>query len=162
MDLVDVVEDVLNPMFQGLPTKYTSDKAKVMLLAIGLQESRFIYRKQVDGPAKGFWQFESGGGVRGVMTHPSTKVLCEEVCNRHNIPFYVKNVYDALEHDDVLAATLARLLLWSDYRTIPAIGNADMAWECYLRNWRPGRPHRHTWNRFYEQAVNQLQNSQIT
>ena len=28
-----------------------------MLLAIGLQESRFVHRRQIGGPACGFWQF---------------------------------------------------------------------------------------------------------
>jgi hypothetical protein len=35
-----------------------SPKARVLSAAIGHQESRFIHRRQINGPARGFWQFE--------------------------------------------------------------------------------------------------------
>ena len=52
-----------------------------MLLAIGLQESRFEHRRQLVGnpprpigPAMSFWQAEVGGGmVRGVRIHRATR-----------------------------------------------------------------------------------------
>ena len=43
--------------------KFRSTAADVLLLAIGLQESRFEHRQQIGGPARSFWQFERGGGV---------------------------------------------------------------------------------------------------
>src|SRR5690606_35531315 len=69
MDLDVVVEQAIWPAYALLPSRMDSDRATVMLLAIGLQESRFEHRRQIKGPARGFWQFERGGGVRGVMTH---------------------------------------------------------------------------------------------
>ena len=48
-----------------LPDRMLSDEAVTMMLAIGYQESRFEHRRQIRGPARGFWQFEHGGGVVG-------------------------------------------------------------------------------------------------
>ncbi len=36
----------------------------------------------------------------------------------------------------------ARLLLWTDAKPLPAIGDEQGAWDYYLRNWRPGKPTR--------------------
>ena len=40
-----IIEYAINPAMALLPPKMTSDKATVMLLAIGLQESRLTHRK---------------------------------------------------------------------------------------------------------------------
>ena len=110
-----------------------------MLLAIGLQESRFVHRRQIGGPARGFWQFEQGGGVRGVLAHPASAALARQVCQVRGVPPTAPSVYSRLELDDVLAAAFARLLL--DRSGAPArTGDADAAWALYLRTWRPGKP----------------------
>ena len=62
-------------------------------------------------------------------------------------------VWTALETNDVLAGVFARLLLWTDAKPLPAIGDEQGAWAYYLRNWRPGKPHPQTWPGFYRQAV---------
>ncbi len=41
-------------------------------------------------------------------------------------------------YDDVLAAGLARLLLWSDSGRLSTVGDEQGAWNLYLRTWRPG------------------------
>ena len=56
--IVNPIPDILDPAAKLLPGM-DSAKARVMLLAIGLQESRFEHRRQIGGPARGFWQFES-------------------------------------------------------------------------------------------------------
>lgn len=146
-----------------LPEQMDSDEARVMLLAIGLQESRFLHRRQLvgnpprpTGPAKSFWQAEQGGGmVRGLLNYHGKKVrdLARGLCAARGVAADSKSVWDAIEHDDVLAAGLARLLLWTDPHKLPAAGDEAGAWELYIRTWRPGKPHRHTWDRFYRQAV---------
>lgn len=136
-----------------LPAKMDSKQARVMMLAIGLQESRFEHRRQIGGPARGFWQFEKGGGVRGVLSHPSTKLHALAVCNAVDIHAREDDVYQSLEHDDVLAAAFARLLLFSDAQPLSELGDAEGAWAYYLRTWRPGRPHRHTWDDLYAKAL---------
>jgi hypothetical protein len=159
-----IVHKAINPALQMLPAKMDSDAARVMLLAIGLQESRFEYRFQkvhgdpyAKGPARGFWQFERGGGVFGVMTHRHTKELARDVCKAQGVPFDSPLVHARLEYDDVLAAAFARLLLWADSKPLPPVdATHDAAWDCYDRSWRPGRPHRSTWDEFHQQARSQV------
>lgn len=124
-----------------------------MLLAIGLQESRFLHRKQIKGPARGFWQFERGGGVVGVLNHASTAHHANLICQARGVEPMSTDVYMALEKDDVLAAAFARLLLWTDPYPIPKIGDAESSYDCYVRIWRPGKPKPDSWPMFYRDAV---------
>lgn len=145
-----------------LPTWMTSWEAVALLLAIGLQESRLQFRAQLlagnldrKGPARGLWQFERMGGVHGVMMHPSTRFEATRACRIRHIPWEVSQIHAALEYDDVLAATFARLLLWSDPHHLPELdASAQDAWLYYTANWRPGKPHRETWDAYWSQAVN--------
>lgn len=165
MILLDtILRTAINPALLRLPRAMDSDAARVMLLAIGLQESRFLYRFQKiagrpyeKGPARGFWQFERAGGVRGVMGHKNTKDQAKLICEVRDVPFDDVLIHARLETDDVLAATFARLLLWSDARAIPTVNAShDEAWDCYIRNWKPGKPHRETWDEFHKQARAQV------
>jgi hypothetical protein len=63
-----------------------------------------------------------------------------------------RDVWLALETDDILAARLARLLLWTDPRPLPVRGDAAAGWNYYIRNWRPGKPHPQTWGAFWREA----------
>lgn len=152
MMLREIIATIFPQAFSLMPMRLDSPEARVMLLTIGKQESRFIYRRQVNGPARGFWQFEEGGGVRGVIMHPSTIALIQEVCAARQVSCNVPAVYRAIENDDVLACCLARLFLWTDSRALPAIDDVDGAWNCYVRVWRPGKPHRETWDAFHAEA----------
>lgn len=136
-----------------LPASMDSPKARVLLLAIGLQESRFEYTKQIKGPAKSYWQFESGGGVKGVMTHPASKHHARKVCEALGIPFLQPIIYNAFEFNQVLAAAFSRLLLYTDAKALPQLGDAERAWQYYIWNWRPGKPHRKTWDSLYQKAL---------
>lgn len=136
-----------------LPARMTSPAAEALLLAIGLQESRLTHRRQIGGPARGLWQFERGGGVRGVLLHPASREHAVTVCRARGVEPTERAVYAQLEHDDVLAAAFARLLLWTDPLPLPALGHVDAAWNLYIRTWRPGKPHLHTWPRQYQQAL---------
>lgn len=144
-----------------LPEKMDSKEVRVMLVAIGLQESRFQHRRQLVGnpprpvgPAKSYWQAERGGGmVHGVRTHPATEAIAASLYKARGVAPTNQAIWDAIENDDVLAAALARLLLWTDPYKLPAIGDVDAAWDLYTRTWRPGKPHRHTWNEMYTKAL---------
>lgn len=135
-----------------LPGRYDSLDARVMLLAIGAQESEFRYRQQVGGPARGYWQFEQGGGVRGVLTHSATRLQALAVCHMRAVAPVESDVYAALASDDLLACAFARLLLWTDPATLPR-DDAGVAWDYYLRTWRPGKPRQDAWERNYAGAV---------
>ena len=128
------------------------DRAKVLLLAIAGQESAWTERVQSgNGPAHGFWQFERAGGVRGVLR----MAVAKAVCARAGIPANETNVWRtmATPSGDNLAVAFARLLLWSDPKPLPAIGDEQAAYDYYVRNWRPGKPSRERWSVVYPQAV---------
>ena len=147
----EILGGCINSALALLPERMDSNAARIMMLAIGLQESEFLHRKQIGGPARGFWQFERGGGVHGVMRHPSSAPLALTVCSALDVRFDEQVVYNRLAVDDVLAAAFARLLLWTDPRSIP--DNADDAWSMYIRNWRPGKPHPEKWPDNYRRAT---------
>lgn len=170
MILLDsIVHEAINPALALLPPQMDSDRARVMLLAIGLQESRFMHRYQVvqgkpgaKGPARGFWQFELGsqssrGGVWGVVLHPASRFWLNHLAEKRHVPMTAAAIWSAIETDDVLAAGLARLLLFTDAKPLPAVDDRDSAWDFYARRtWRPGKPHRETWNEFHAQAQAQV------
>lgn len=148
----ETLSNIIEPALRILPPMMTSRNAKAMLLAIGMQESRLVHRKQIGGPARGLWQFERGGGVAGVLRHPRTQGHAATVCWLLGNAGTTASVYHQLEHDDVLAACFARLLLWTLPGALPVRGQAEEGWRQYIAAWRPGKPHRHTWDKFYEDA----------
>ena len=82
-----ILRTAINPALGMLPAKMDTDAARVMLLAIGLQESRFEHRRQMgNGPARGFWQFEKGGGVKGCVQHPSSAHHLRQLCAARGVP----------------------------------------------------------------------------
>ena len=143
---------IIEPALRILPPMMTSDAAKAMLLAIGMQESRLVHRKQIGGPAVGLWQFERGGGVAGVLRHPATQGHAATVCWRLGNAGTTASVYHALEHDDVLAACFARLLLWTLPQGLPCRDDPEDGWNQYLKAWRPGKPHKRTWAANFKRA----------
>lgn len=146
-----------------LPQQMGKPEARVMIYAIGLQESRFIYRRQMVGnpprpvgPAKGYWQFERAGGCRGVINHHASRYWTHYLCQKREVGFDSVSIWNAIEQDDVLAAACARLLLFTDPHKLPALGDVQGAWDLYFRTWRPGKPHRATWDAFYREAMGQV------
>lgn len=139
--------DVLGPRFAG-------HQAEALLLAIAAQESRALNRRQSgNGPARGFWQFEQGGGVVGLLRHHATEPEMQKLCERFIVPPVSGSIHAAIEYHDVLAAACARLLLWAHPAALPARdAGPDAAWRYYLDQWRPGKPHPATWPGLWEQA----------
>lgn len=153
MTLSYLLGHILPAAYALLPTEMDSPEASALLLAIGLQESRFIYRKQIDGPARGFWQFEVGG-VQAVMTNSIIKPRLLPVLEalEYDIGESPTYMQVRLEDNDVLAAVFARLLLWSSPQHLPKQGEGEHAWDMYRSTWRPGRPHHETWQSYFLQA----------
>ena len=148
-------ELLLDDTFAILGEHFDTPAARAMLWAIGRQESRFEHRRQIGGPARGFWQFEKGGGVKGVLAHKASKAHAIALCKERGVDATTTAVYPALEKDDILAAGFARLLLFTDPRPLPApvMASVDDAWVYYKNNWRPGKPHPQTWRGFWKEAV---------
>lgn len=151
MQLRDVIAKAILPAMAILPAGMDSREARVQLLTTGLQESRFEHRRQMgNGPARGFWQFEEGtrlsrGGVWGVYLHDSSRFWLDRLCASRGVQFLPNSIWSALETDDVLAAGVARLLMFTDPKRLPSVDDVDGSWGLYLRTWRPGKPRPETW-----------------
>jgi hypothetical protein len=161
------IKRVILPALKLLPAAMTSIEAIVMLLAIALQESALEHRWQVidakrpnaKGPARGLWQFELGtkaskGGVWGVYLHPASRYWLAQICAARGVAFEPRAIWLALETDDLLACCVARLLLFTDPKRLPALTDTKGAWDLYrFRTWRPGKPHAGKWPLNHRMAV---------
>ena len=159
------VTQAVQKAFYSLPAKMATEQARVMVYAIGLQESKFLYRRQMverggklvpEGPAKGYWQFERGGGCKGVINHSASQFWMHDICKQRNVQFDAMSLWNAIENDDILAAAAARLLLFTDPWKLPALGDEQGAWDLYTRVWRPGKPHPETWAGYYGHAISHV------
>lgn len=139
-------QQAVQDAFSLLPAKMDTPAARVIHAAIGYQESKYNTRRQYgNGPAAGYWQFERGG-IKGVMLHQTTIRLSSELCDARGVEFNSEAIWNAFQVDDVLAAGFARLLMWTDSKPLPALGDEAAAWRLYaLRCWRPGKPHPDEW-----------------
>lgn len=144
-----LVGGVLPVAARLLPAAMSTAEAWALVVAIGLQESGLAARAQYRGPARGFWQFEGGptAAAAGVLAHPKSRPHALAVLEALRYPADAAAVFDALTHNDVLAAAWARLLLWTDPRRLPGPGESVQAWAIYLATWRPGRPRPSEWPR---------------
>lgn len=158
IDLAPIIKNILDPGLAQLPMSMDTPKARLMLLTIGQQESKFKDRAQVlngggKGPARGLWQFEKGGGVKGVMNHSATAGHAHRLCLGRNVAWDSSLVWTQLEYDDLLACGFARLLLYSDPKPLPDLDDVEGAWDLYAkRTWRPGKPHPETWPGYHANA----------
>ena len=141
----------------------SDDRARLEVLTIAGQESAWKARRQVGigqyHPqtigARGLWQFEStwGGPVALNDVQQKAPKQLAVICQYFDLPADELSLYEACAWHDILAASLARLLLWVDPRPLPDVGAEDEAWHYYVDNWRPGAPHRATWSGYYTTAL---------
>lgn len=148
------IDTALSPALKLLPGKMDSREARAMVVAICLQESRLMHRAQIGGPAHGYAQFEQGGGVRGVLMHPVTKPFIQSILAAldYDSDSDAEACWIAIEHNDILAAAFARLLLWTLPDIMPNRDSPGKGWTCYVNAWRPGRPRRDTFDAFFDQS----------
>lgn len=131
--------------------------ARRFLLAIALQESALAHRRQVvaggaeAGPAASFWQFEKGGGCKGILTHRSTAARIVKVCHDYNVLATPEGLWEAMRYNDIVAAAAARLLIYSLPNPLPK--TAEHGWDQYISAWRPGKPHPLTWAANWDAAT---------
>lgn len=133
-----------------------SSAARRFVLAIALQESGLNHRRQVvaggaeNGPAASFWQGEKGGGMILTLKHHATGAHAQALCAAYNVDPTPGGVWEAIRYQDIVAAGLARLLVYTLPGSLPA--NAAAGWDQYVAAWRPGKPHRATWDGHWETA----------
>lgn len=143
-----------------LPGRMDSSPSKAMLLTIGIQESGFTARQQGgtskksgEGPAKSWWQFEKSGGVQELLETPSTRAILTPICDTLGYPEWTAAaLHEAMEHNDVLACVMARLLLYKDPLAMPESSESAKGWLIYTRQWRPGDAHPKTWLPNFQRA----------
>lgn len=154
MSALDYVHRTVLPAAMSLlPPKMDNKGARAQLLAHGLQESRFEHRFQIGGPAHGFWQSEYGGGAwTGVLQHKATREIARGMLYTMAYDEPDMGDYKGIAHNDVLACAFARLLIYTHPKRLPQQGEHQYGWEYYLDTWRPGKPHRKTWDAFFDQA----------
>lgn len=133
----------ITPALSLLPPEMDSPEARRMLVAIAHQESDLQHRRQVGGPALGFWQFERMGGTYGVLRHPASRDHARNVADVLRYEPDLMSLHTAIENNDVLAAVCARLLLWTLPQPLPR--HEQEGWSQYMQAWRPGRPHPPRW-----------------
>lgn len=154
----DALLHIVGPALALLKPHLDTPVARVLLLTIGLQESGLKARRQFDnGPARGLLQFERTGGVKGVLEHRASRLAALLVCEARGVAPLDEEVHEALERDDILAFAFGRLLLWTDPKPLPALGDVDGGLALYLRTWRPGRPRVGHWAGNYAAALAALE-----
>lgn len=126
-----------------------SPAARRFLLAIALQESRLMHRRQLSadgtesGPAMSYWQFEKGGGCKGVLSHRTVAPMMRSACASFNVAPNAADLWQAMQFQDVVAAVAARLLIYTLPDGLPQ--TPEQGWAQYIEAWRPGKPHPETW-----------------
>lgn len=146
-----LLNNAITPALDALAGAGIADTlpARRILLAIALQESGLTHRRQVSadgresGPAASFWQFEKGGGCRGVLGHAAVAARMRKICIDFNVEATEQALWEAMRYQDIVAAAAARLLVYTLPGGLPL--NADDGWKQYLSAWRPGKPHPETW-----------------
>lgn len=149
--LKTIVDPTLNWLVQIGAGVAPTDEARVLVLAIAGQESGWSDRRQAGGPARGYWQFEQGGGVAEVMQKAPSQL--GRLCGLLDIPFERGTLFEAMAWNDTLACAMARYLLWQDPAKLPALDESGQAWSYYQRNWRPGAPRPDAWPAVYTKAL---------
>lgn len=142
---------VIEPGLALLPAEMDSVPARILLLAIAGQESGWSSRFQVNGPARGYWQFELAG-VQGVLAAAATADLARDCCTAVDALPHPAVVYTAICWQDALACAIARLALWPDPAPLPGAEDQAGAWSYYLRTWRPGQPRPGDWAQNHDAA----------
>lgn len=141
------------PALGLLPQAMDSPSARAMILAICLQESKLLARRQLaQGPARGFPQFERIG-VAEVLRHPASalhakqalRTLCYGYLLTREKATQIAACHAILEHHDILACIFARLALWRLPVPLPGPHESEKGWAQYLKIWAPGKPHPTTW-----------------
>lgn len=144
MTPAEYLNSAIRPGLAKLPRSMQSVEAEMLILAIALQESDLRHRLQINGPARGYCQFELIG-VQGVMEHPASMRHATAMCAVLDVPAAPETVHEAIAWHDMLAVIFSRLALWRDPEPLPGESELDKAWQYYTRTWRPGKPKPEKW-----------------
>ncbi|MCB1835703.1 MAG: hypothetical protein KDH19_19990 [Geminicoccaceae bacterium] len=131
----DALDCLIRPGLRLMGEPFDRDEAAFLLLVIGFYESGFRARYQVDGPARGFWQFEQIGLLQALKPYDVRRVLRQLI-----LPEQPERLWPILPALDLGAVVLARGLLWSHPEPLPSIHASSQDLHRYYREtWRPGK-----------------------
>jgi hypothetical protein len=123
------------------------------ILATDLYETGLTTHTQEPiGYAHGYGQTQRPT-VQLLLDHATCGPALRSVCDARGVEPTADAIFAALLTDDILGFCCTRLLYWADPHPVPAIGNVDAGWACYLRAQRPGKPDQVRWERVYPVAV---------
>lgn len=145
--MIDLIRNYVIPgALSILPSIMDKPEARAMLIAIAAQESKFQYRRQINGPARGLWQFEQIA-IEELKRNPKTTHHFQNALSNllYNPAMDIYDVWKTIENNDILACALARLNLWKYPKPLPKLGETEYAWDQYNDVWKPGKPHRPVW-----------------
>jgi hypothetical protein len=125
-------------------------RALRFMTTIAGQESAWKHRHQVGGPAHGNFQFEKHGGCKEIMLNKRTRPRIQKVFEHVGEEFELNNAFALIETHDLIMVAFARLLVWQDPAPLPIM--SVQAWNYYIRNWRPGKPHPKSWRGLWDIA----------
>ncbi len=151
-----ILEQIIEPGLALLPPALNGDDASVLLLATGLQESRFCYRRELGGYGLGYWKLHADKVAR-VFAHAGCREPLERLCEAVGVECTPRAVHAALEYNDQLATAITRLLLHTATRRLPAQAHPEQAWLLYLQLWKPALPRHLSWTPLHRNACNALQ-----
>ena len=131
----DALDCLVRPGLRLMGEPFDTPAAAFVLLVIGLYESGFRRRYQLDGPARGFWQFEPVAVVEAVRHEPVRRTLRGLV-----LPDEPARLWAVLPALDLGAVVLARGLLWSHPEPLPSMdASTQDLHRYYCEAWRPGK-----------------------
>jgi len=148
---------LVGPTLEG--TRYDSPEARVMLIVIALHESGGYKLLQEVGRnrtptveyAHGLWQFERAG-VRALSEHEAALRCLHELDRKAwaAVQQDPEETWNSIVFDSRTACSLARALLWTVPKPLPALSDGDEAWEQYVWAWRPGAAEEPRYVRYHE------------
>ncbi len=158
MTPTNLLKTAIIPALQALESFGIKDtlEARRFLLAIALQETNLEHRRQVaasgneTGPASSFWQFEQPGACVEVLSRSGIAKYMRAMCEDFNVTPTPFGLWTAMQYHDIIAACAARLLVYTLPGALPTL--PEEGWQQYTAAWRPGKPHRNTWDDCWQRA----------
>lgn len=153
--LTQIIEPSLGVLsvFVDKKVDIASIEAKLLLIAIGIQESGLTARRQFGhGPARSWWQIEELTALDTIQRWRPLKAYLTYL--EIPIPIHTATLFGyVLQYSEYAACGIARGILALDPSPLPTVGDLSGAWETYRRCWRPGKPRLEKWDSSYQLAL---------
>lgn len=156
MDLKTALKEVIEPGLIKLPDHLNTVEAEAMLLAIGMQETKFELSNCVNSDRMGFFRVSTRDIIKLITIDWTSKLLLD-IANGAN-----KFINELVLEDAHFCALCARLMLSITGESLPNL-NSDPSesWNLYLKTWKPDNPKRETWDAYWMHALYCVRNNSM-